>query len=178
MNIGLRVRSHRLRRRLSLRQVAERTGLSISFLSQVERDLAAPSISSLKQIATALEVSIAELLAEPNDAHRTVLRSVDRPSWSLARVRFELLATADGRRMEPQLITFDPGGDSGTHPITHEGEEFMFLLDGRLECLIGDEVVSLEEGDCAYFSSEVPHRMQNASSDACRCLLVVTPPSF
>lgn len=178
VNIGLQVRSRRQQQALSLRDVAERSGLSISFLSQMERDLVAPSLSSLKQIATALGGSVAELLGEDEDCQLAVLRRADRPVWSLARTRFELLATGGDRKMEPQLITFDPGGDSGNHPVTHEGEEFLFLLNGCLKCWIGDETVVLEAGDCAYFASEIPHRMQNPHPGPCTCLLVATPPSF
>lgn len=178
VNIGLRVRAQRQCLGWSLRTVSEKSGLSISFLSQVERDLVAPSISSLKQIAEALGVSIAELLGGAERGPQLVVRRADRPVWSLARVRFELLATGRGRTMEPQLLTYEPGADSGEHPISHEGEEFVFVLEGSLTCQLGDDAALLGDGDCAYFSARIPHRMRNESAAPSRCLLVVTPPSF
>ena len=178
LNIGFRVRARRLQQGLSLRQLSDRTGLSISFLSQLERDQTRPSISSLKDVATALGLSVAELLSDPATNHRLVLRRADRPAWSLARVRFELLATGDDRLMEPQLITYEPGGASGGHPVTHQGEEFGIVLSGRAECWVGEELFVLDEGDCVYFSAQVPHRLRNAGSGPCRYLLVVTPRSF
>jgi transcriptional regulator with XRE-family HTH domain len=176
--VGLQIRSRRQRQRLSLREVATQTGLSISFLSQVERDRVAPSISSLKQIARALDVTVSELLAEHRDDHHAVLRAADRPTWSLARTQFQLLTTRPDRKMEPQLITYEPHGESGDHALTHEGEEFLFVLSGRLSCWIGDEQTSLEAGDCAYFSSQSPHRMATLDDAPCVCFLVATPPTF
>lgn len=178
MNIGFRVRVHRQQQHLSLRQFAAHTGLSVSFLSQVERDLASPSISSLKQIADALGIKVAELLADASEDHQVVLRRKDRPVWDLSHIRYELLTTARGRSMEPQLVTFEPGAESGDHPVTHEGEEFGMILSGRAECWIGDEFFELDTGDCVYFQASTPHRMRNPSDDTCVWLHVVTPPSF
>jgi len=178
MNIGFRVRYHRQQQKLSLRQLAERSGLSISFLSQLERDLTRPSISSLKQIADALGLKVADLLTDASENGEILLRRADRPVWDLSRVRYELLATAKGRSMEPQLVTFEPGADSGDHPVTHDGEEFGMILRGSAQCWIGDELVTLEEGDCVYFAASMPHRMRNAGESVCIWLHVVSPPSF
>ncbi|MBI4578469.1 MAG: cupin domain-containing protein [Planctomycetes bacterium] len=178
VRIGFRVRARRQELGRSLRDLASQTGLSISFLSQVERDLAQPSLASLKQLASALETSVDGLLAEPSNNHQIVLRRADRPAWRLSKVRFELLATRPNRLMEPQLITYEPGGDSGDHPVTHAGEEFVFLLEGRAECFIGAEMVLLDKGDCVYFDAREPHRMRNAGDGPCSLLLVVSPPSF
>lgn len=178
MEIGFRVRHHRQQQKLSLRQLAESSGLSISFLSQLERDLTRPSISSLKQIADALGLKVADLLADVAENGKIVLRRADRPVWDLSHVRYELLATAKGRSMEPQLVTFEPGADSGDHPVTHEGEEFGLILRGRAQCWIGEELLELEEGDCIYFEASTPHRMRNAGDDICVWLHVVSPPSF
>ncbi|MCC7106892.1 MAG: helix-turn-helix transcriptional regulator [Chloroflexi bacterium] len=178
MNIGLRILAHRRQQKLSLRNVAQRTDLSISFLSQVERDLAAPSINSLKRISQALGVTVAELLTERENGRHPILRKRDRPAWSLAHVTYELLAVGASRKMEPQLITYDPHCPPGEHAVAHDGEEFCFVLSGRLSISLDDDETCLEAGDCAYFSSQVPHRMWNAGDEPCRCLLVVTPASF
>ena len=178
MNIGLRILAHRRQQRLSLRDVAQRTDLSISFLSQVERDLTVPSINSLKRIAQALGVTVAELLTERENGQHPILRKQDRPAWSLAHVSYELLAVGASRKMEPQLITYEPHGPAVDHAVAHDGEEFCFVLSGQLTFCLDDEEASLEAGDCAYFSSDIPHRMWNAGDVPCVCLLVVTPPSF
>ena len=178
MNVGLLIRGRRQRQGLSLRELARRTGLSVSFLSQVERDLAAPSLGSLKQIATALGVKVSELVTEPETDRRMVLRRADRPVLQLARVRFELLAEREGRLMEPQLVTYEPGADAGEHPVTHEGEEFCLILSGVAEWQVGDNVVVLEAGDSLYFEAGLPHRMRNPGDQPCVCLVVVSPASF
>jgi mannose-6-phosphate isomerase-like protein (cupin superfamily) len=178
MNIGYRVRTRRQEQGLSLRDLAGRAGLSVSFLSQMERDLARPSISSLKQVADALDIRVGDLLVDPVQRNPTVLRRDERPAWNLSNVRYEQLATVDGRQMQPQLVTYEPGADSGDHPVTHEGEEFGMVLQGRAECWVGDELFVLEQGDCVYFDATVPHRMRNAGQGPCVWLHVVSPPSF
>ncbi|MDP9365910.1 MAG: XRE family transcriptional regulator [Chloroflexota bacterium] len=178
MNIGYRVRNKRQEQGLSLRDLASRSGLSLSFLSQMERDLVRPSISSLKQVADALDVKVGALLADPVQRHPTVLRRDERPVWQLSRVRYELLVTVQGRTMEPQLVTYEVGADSGDHPVTHAGEEFGMVLKGRAECWVGEELFVLEEGDCVYFDATIPHSMRNAGAEPCIWLHVVTPASF
>lgn len=178
MNIGFRVRVHRHQHHLSLRQLAARAGLSVGFLSQVERDLTSPSISSLKQIANALGIKVADLLADASEDHPVLLRRKDRPVWDLSHIRYELLATGNGRSMEPQLVTFEPGAESGDHPVTHEGEEFGMILSGRAECWIGDDFFELDTGDCVYFQASTAHRMRNPGDKVCVWLHVVSPPSF
>ena len=195
--LGLRVRSARERAGVTLREVARRTGLSPSFLSQLERDQVSPSIASLKQVATALGIRVADVLAEASSGEGVVVRRAERPVWTLARARYEQLAplvpeepdepmgraAGDGaapaeRRMQPQLITFEPGGSLGDHPVSHEGEEFGLVLSGRVECAIGEEVYLLEAGDSVCFDARRPHHTRNAAEGESAYLLVVTPPTF
>jgi transcriptional regulator with XRE-family HTH domain len=181
VRLGLRLQAARERAGVTLREVARRTGLSPSFLSQLERDRVSPSIASLKQVASALGVRVADLLAEPSAGDGVVLRRAARPVWRLAHARYEQLAPAAPgaeRRMQPQLITFEPGGTLGDHPVSHAGDEFGFVLSGRVECAVGDEVFLLEPGDSVYFDARRPHRTRNAAAGEATYLLVVTPPSF
>jgi len=178
VNLGFRVQSARQERGLTLRDLGAQTGLSASFLSQVERELVAPSLASLKQIATALGVRVADLLAEQSAGDGVVVRRADRQTWQLERVRYAQLAPGEERTMQPQLVTFEPGGNLGSHPVSHAGEEFGFVLRGRVECSVGDDVYVLEEGDSVYFDAQRPHRTRNADSGDSAYLLVVTPPSF
>ena len=187
VRLGLRLRAARERVGVTLREVARRTGLSPSFLSQLERDQVSPSIASLKQVATALGVRVADLLAESAGGDAVVVRRATRPVWRLARVRYEQLAPAPPaaphgsvaeRQMQPQLITFEPGGSLGDHPVSHAGDEFGYVISGRVECAVGDEVFVLDPGDSVYFDARRPHRTRNAADAESAYLLVVTPPSF
>ena len=181
VRVGLRLRAARERAGLTLREVARRTRLSPSFLSQVERDQVSPSIGSLKQVANALGVRVADLLAEPAASGGVVVRRAGRSVWRLARVRYEQLAPAapdQERQMQPQLITFEPGGGLGDHPVSHPGDEFGFVLSGRIECAVGDDVYLLEPGDSVYFDAQRPHRTRNAAEGESAYLLVVSPPTF
>jgi transcriptional regulator with XRE-family HTH domain len=177
VRVGLRLRTARERQGLTLREVARRTGLSPSFLSQLERDQVSPSIASLKQLAGALGERVADLLADP-DLEGLVLRRGQRPAWRLARVRYEQLAPGGGHLLQPQLLRFEPGGDLGQHPVRHEGEEFGLVLQGRVECAVGERVFVLEEGDSVCFDASLPHRTRNAGPGESVYLLVVTPATF
>ena len=181
VRVGMRVHVARERAALTLRELGRRSGLSPSFLSQLERDQVSPSISSLKQIANALGVRVADLLAEPESGDGVVVRRSARPVWRLAHARYEQLAPAvptETRQLQPQLITFDIGGSLGDHPVSHDGEEFGFVLSGRVECAIGEDVFLLDPGDSVCFDARKPHRTRNASEGESAYLLVVTPPSF
>jgi transcriptional regulator with XRE-family HTH domain len=180
MDVGYRIRALRQQKGMSLRELAKRANLSASFISQLERNLSQPSVGSLKQLADVLDVKVHQLLVEA-DADITspvLVRRGERLTWNLANTTYQLLTSQTGRLMQPQLVTYEPGADMGAHPITHEGEEFGMLLEGRSEFRIGDEVFVLESGDSVYFDATIPHTLRNNGDTPCVWLHVVTPSSF
>lgn len=179
--LGGRIRQRRTELGLSLQELAARTALTPSFLSQVERDMAEPSITSLRKIAQALEVPIFYFLLE-SGGHNPVVRRAERRVLSLARsgVTYELLSPPDfvNRSMEMVITRMAPGAAGGDHPVTHPGEECILVLAGRAGIQVADAEHTLAEGDCIYFFSNIPHHIRNLGDGELVLLAAITPPAF
>lgn len=177
--IGPSVRLARHRRGLTLRQVAESAGVTESFLSQVERDIASPSIATLRNIAGALGTSIGVLLDDAGP-HGQLVRAADRRvvTYPGLGARDEFL-TAGGGRLQVIMSVVEPGGGTGPEAYSHESdEECLIVLEGSLDLWVGGEQHRLQTGDAIRYSSRLPHRNQNPGPGTARILFVLTPPSF
>lgn len=179
--IGAKIRGRRSEKGLSLQELAARTELTPSFLSQVERDMAEPSITSLRKIADALEVPIFYFLMGSDDPN-PVVRKEERRVLELARsgVTYELLSPPDfaNKKMEIVITRMCRGSQGGEHPVTHPGEEFIVILQGRAEVRVGEQAYTLEEGDSIYYYSSIPHHIKNVGETELRFLAAITPPAF
>lgn len=181
-DLGRRLRAARHAQDVTLRDIAERTGFTQAYLSQVERDRASPTLASLKTIAAGYGLSIADLLAEGSDKDgRVVLRTKERQRLTFGRggiVKELLVGRQTGKRMEPLLVTVGPlEGSEGQYD--HRGEEFGLVLKGQLELTVEDRLFRLRRGDSFYFSSSRLHGFRNPSRRQSAVVVwVITPPSF
>ena len=181
LELGRRIRSIRERRGLSLRAVAEEAGVSESFLSQVERGVASPSVASLRGIAEALQESMASFFAEGEEVAGHLVRVADRRRLVHPKRHWEdvLLTPRTSKRLQVILSTVEAGQGSGEEPYSHDSdEECVLILEGRLEFWVGEEHYLLEEGDSLLFESRLPHRNVNPGPAQARVLWVITPPSY
>jgi transcriptional regulator with XRE-family HTH domain len=178
--IGHSLRDARRRRGLTLKAVAEEAGVTESFLSQVERDIASPSIATLRRIAVALGTTIGTLLDSAGPHGRLVRKGQRRViGYAGLGARDEFLTDGPNARLQVIESTIEPGGGTGPDAYTHESdEECLIVLDGCLELWVGHEHYRLETGDAIRYSSRVAHRNQNPGPGVARVLFVVTPPSF
>ena len=174
---GQRFRRLRLHQKLSLAQVARATGVSVGFLSALERGQMRCSISTLRRIARYYRTNIMSLFENSAEPQRHV-RPADRKILETTPgVRMELLAWGN-TAMEPHLFRIKPGGGSG-ESYSHEGEEFLHVLRGEFEIsLNGQERYLLKPGDSLYFESSTPHRWRNPGRTESWILWVNTPPTF
>jgi DNA-binding transcriptional MerR regulator/quercetin dioxygenase-like cupin family protein len=176
---GDRVHMLRSRKQVSLRALAEMTGLSPSSISAVERGLSAPSVGTLQRLAVALDTTVAKLLGTPHPRRHLVVRADERPllDTETPGVRFENLYTVE-TTLQSILITVEPGHGS-QESYSHEGEEFVYLLEGELEITLDElETYRLGPGDAMTFYSTRPHRWSNPSSTAAVTVWINTPPTF
>jgi len=180
VDLGARIRALRLARHETLRQLAARAAVTESFLSQVERGVASPSIASVQRIARALDTSIAELFATDEHAG-TVVRVDDRRKivyQGLGAVDEFLTRGTDGR-LQVIYTTIQPGGGTGDEAYSHDSdEEVVVVLEGSLDLWVGAEHYRLETGDAVTHSSRVAHRNTNPGPGVARVLFCITPPSF
>jgi DNA-binding transcriptional MerR regulator/quercetin dioxygenase-like cupin family protein len=174
---GARFRRLRQRRGLSLAQVAKATGVSVGFLSALERGQMSASIATLRRIARYYRTNILSFF-EPAKENSRVVKPADRKILETTKgVRMELLAWGN-TAMEPHLFRIKPGGNSG-ESYTHEGEEFLHVLRGQFEIWLNqNEHYLLEPGDSLYFQSSTPHRWKNPGATESWLLWINTPPTF
>ncbi len=179
---GRLLRRLRTRRELTLREAARRSGLSISFISALERGLSGASVATLQRLTAAYETTLHELFIDdrPASVAERVVRAEGRDVLELAGggVRIEQLAR-DTRQLEPQLFVLSAGATSDG-AYAHEGEEFLYLLSGAVTVWVGDsECHRLEHaGDALSFPSTMPHRWRNDAAGESRLLWINTPPTF
>jgi DNA-binding transcriptional MerR regulator/quercetin dioxygenase-like cupin family protein len=174
---GQQFRRLRLRRKLSLAQVARATGVSVGFLSSLERGQMRCSIGTLRRIARFYKTNIISLFETNGDVQRLVRPSQRKVLETSDTVRMELLAWGN-TAMEPHLFRIKPGGGSG-ESYAHEGEEFLHVLRGEFELwLHNEEHYRLKAGDSLYFESSTPHRWKNPGRAEALVLWVNTPPTF
>ena len=180
LELGPHLRSLRTARGLTLRELAQRAGVTESFLSQAERGVATPSIASVRRIARGLGLSIADLFAEVEPAGLVVRASERRRiTYPGLGAVDEFLTRGKGGRLQVIMSTVEPGGGTGEEPYTHESdEEVLIVLEGTLDLWVGDERFHLEAGDAITYSSRVPHRNTNPGPGVARLLFCITPPSF
>jgi len=178
--LGPRVRAIRRARKLTLRELADRAGVTESFISQVERNQASPSIATLRRIATGLGQSISSML--DGDSEGGVLvrkgqrRIVDYPGL---RARDEFITPSKDGRLQIILSVIQPGGGTGDEPYSHESdEECVLVLEGSLDLWIGEMLYRLEAGDSIIHSSRTPHWNKNNGTTTTRVLFILTPPSY
>jgi transcriptional regulator with XRE-family HTH domain len=177
VNVGRRLRDLRLERDLSIRALAERSGLNVNTFSLIENGKTSPSVSTLQQVAAALEVPITAFfetdMPKKSVAHIT---SHNRPRAAFAHgVLEDLGAGLTNRAVEPFVVTLIPNANSGPHPIVHTGFEFVFCLQGRIGYTIDDHTYLLEPGDSLLFESHLPHQWQNMHAQASQAILVLYP---
>jgi transcriptional regulator with XRE-family HTH domain len=181
VEVGERLRSIRRLRRATLKAVADRAGLSESFLSQVERGRANASIGSLQRIAGALGVSVADLFSQDGARSQPrVLRRESRPQLALGRLgRKFLLTPRPLEHLEVFVGELEPGGSTGDEPYTHgESEELVVVLAGMVHLQLGTEVHELHVGDSVDYRSSIPHRVVNPGDELAEVMWVISPPSL
>ena len=199
-NLGERIREERRKGNLTLEKLSQKTGLSKSFLSQVERGLAQPSVSSLKKIAQEFGISVVDLFGnEPDQKNRLgsspnfnqngpsyveglqVVRANRRKSLTLpgSRVSYDLLTPDLNRQLEVMYMRIEPGEHSGEEPMVDlPGEKFGLVLKGSLEFRVGDEVQQIKAGDSIYFPAHLPHAWRGTGKEPIEVIWVLTPPRF
>jgi transcriptional regulator with XRE-family HTH domain len=153
---------------MSLQDLAAKCGFSSALLSQVENHMVSPPLGTLIKIARGLGVEIGTFFQEMHDVPFTIVRKDERKAMSRVASKqgvkygysYESLAfDKKGRHMEPFLVSLEPATKKDRHAYSHEGEEFIFVLEGRMEVQLGEHTDVLEPGDSIYFDSKVPHRV-------------------
>lgn len=175
-SIGSQIRELRKRRGWTLQRLGERSGLSVSFLSQVERGLSSLSISSLSAVAEALEIPLSNFFTISYNPS-VVIRSQDQGQFKIegSEITYSTLSgPLKNKTLEPLLVEVPPHYN-GTPPFAHKGEEFAYVLEGLITLTIQGRDYQLEPGDSIHFTSEVPHTYWNNGATPAKVIWVLTP---
>lgn len=172
--IGRRIRQLRLDRGLSLQALGQRTGLSASMLSLLERGKTGPSIGTLVVIASALGAQMSDFLEmEDEGAGDTVSRSDSQKIYETSEgVMRRILKHDRARGVEIAINEYSAGTANNSEPRGHEGYEYGVLLEGSMTITIGEETHELKPGDLISYNSTVPHRIANAGKTRARALWI------
>ena len=180
--LGREIRGLRKARGFTLAVLAERSKLSVGYLSLLERNLATPSINSLHTISRALGVTVSwffEAGEAPDEERDFVVRGTRRRRLDFAPgIVDELLSPSLSGALELLRSRFPPGASSGDAPYTHNGEEAGFVVRGKLELWVDGKSFVLEAGDSFGFSSSLPHRYRNPGDEEAEVIWAITPPSY
>ena len=176
MQLGKRIRGLRFRRGLTVQQLAEASGLSKGFISQVENDRTSPSLATLRDLARALETSIAFLVVE-DDQKPHVVRERERPRFHFGAggSSVEILSAQPKRNIELLMADLPPGASTGGDRPYEQGEVCVMCVTGQIRFVTGDHAVTLEVGDSCHYDGRAPHTLENCGPTAARVLIAATP---
>ena len=180
--VGKAIRALRNKKGLSLRDLSRLAGLSTSFLSMVERGRSSLALTSLNNVAKALDTDLADLFVSERKVRVShplphVSRAEEEGQLSITsseRVYRVLSPRAPGLVFEPLLVTVRPNSDL-EEPYSHEGEEFAYVIEGGLTFTVDGEEYRLGPGDSIHFLSSVSHAIRNDSDEPAKVLWVLTP---
>ena len=176
MQLGRKIRDLRLRRGLTVQKLADATGLSKGFISQVENDRTSTSLATLGELAAALRTSMAYLVAEDAPS-LLVVRAAERPQLPADErvTRTEVLSALPGRNLELLVLQLSPGLPAGAQSHSHPGEECLLCLEGRVRLVHGEQELLLEAGDSCHFDGRTPHSTENPGPAVARLLVAMSP---
>ncbi|OLS34707.1 helix-turn-helix domain-containing protein [Bacillus sp. MRMR6] len=182
MEFGMKIRVLREQQEITVKHLAELVECTPSFISQIERGMANPSINTLKKISNVLGVSLVHFFDEDDgvteDTEKYIIRKNKRKRFKSAMENTDvfLLSPSDieSKNIEMHLMRVAPGGKSDKL-YTNSGEEVGYVLKGRLTVYLGNEKCELEEGDSMYFPGHIPHGWENNSDTESVTIWATTP---
>jgi len=180
--IGAKINKLRTEKKLTLKNLSDLTNLSVGFLSQLERGLTTVAIDSLYNIASALEVDINYFFTFAKQIDNVVLKSYERELIFMENdqyIQYHLSNSLTDKKMFPRLIELYPKkSNESVVPYTHEGEEFIYILEGILTFYYNGGKYELYPGDSIHINSNSPHNWENNTNKLVKLIMVNTPNRF
>jgi transcriptional regulator with XRE-family HTH domain len=173
-SVGNKLRIIREERGLSQRELAQRASISTNAISLIERDENSPSVSTLQNLAAALNIRMSYFFDDHEPTQVLHVKAGNRPAIDSKGVKIEGL---DGKlnyqEIEPFLVTLKPNSGSGERQVVHTGHEMVYCLSGNVEYLIDGQIYSLEAGDFLLFEAHLPHLWRNVTAEDATILLIL-----
>ncbi|RKD91745.1 helix-turn-helix domain-containing protein [Mangrovibacterium diazotrophicum] len=185
-NLGVKVQEIRTIQKLTVDELADRSGLQAGQIQKIEKEGIIPSLSPLIKIARALGVRLGTFLDDVDNIgpvvarggeHHAGVRFTSEENGSREHLNFfSLAADKAGRNMEPFIVEIEPSEQSDYKLSTHEGEEFIYVIEGQIEINYGKDLYQLAAGDSIYLDSFVMHNVHAANNQKARVLVVLYTP--
>jgi transcriptional regulator with XRE-family HTH domain len=176
--VGLRLREEREKSGMSLQKLASKSGVSAGTIYKIEVGKLVPSIAIFLKIVKSLNKKVSFFLDERNDIGEiSLIRSKDRKISHFS--KFNIGSIPPGiinAQMSGNIFFIQQGGESGKTPLSHPGEEIIFIIDGTLELKIREESFILRKGDSIQFHCKIPHRWKNLGKKGTVAIQICTPP--
>ena len=177
MKIGAKIKESRQQLGLTQQELADRCELTKGYISQLENDLTSPSIATLEDIVAALGQSLKDFFSEEEE-RKLVYKKSDYIVKETGDSEFMwLIPSAQKNEMEPIRVTIEPHTNL-EEDVPHEGEEFGYVISGRIWLHIGQAAYCVKKGEVFYFTSSKPHRLENRTNEKAVVLWVASPPTF
>lgn len=181
LDLGSRIKRFREQKGITIGELSRRTGLMLPDLEKVENNEDLPSIANLIKISKILEVNVADIFRDrPKQENFEVLRKNDRQDFKASKNRnysFQPLTFPGGNKhLDAYMVEVPPHQtENMSERLTHPGEEFLYLVEGKLKCQIGNEEIILESGDSLFLRASAPHRYFNPFSEVAKAFSVLYP---
>ncbi|MBN1574344.1 MAG: cupin domain-containing protein [Deltaproteobacteria bacterium] len=182
LKVGEKIKLLREKMNLSLSDLADRSGFSTAIISQIENHMISPPLGTIIKLSKALEVQPGYFFKEKPTSPYVIVREDDRKEVSRVASKegvsygysYESLgADKKDRKMEPFVVTLEPGTVKKVKQSTHDGEEFIFVLEGEMEVTLGDHSDILSPGDSIYYDSTIPHKVTAVGETPTKILAVL-----
>lgn len=178
--LGEHIRNLRKTRNITLKDLALKTGLSIGYLSQIERNLTDPSLSTLRKISSVLDIPTYLFMdEEPGGSLTTKAGDVITLSQPNSHIRYHLMSPMPSDSFVPQSLVIrydlDPLSADGEFPVSHPSEEIILVETGSIDVIIGAETIRLSPGDSTLIRSNLPHTVINPCESTARGMAIFTP---
>lgn len=177
MELGTKIKRLRLQNNLTQEELADRCELTKGYISQLENELTSPSITTLEDILNALGTTFADFFKDEKE-EKVVFTEAEFIEKVADTHKIEwLVPNAQKNEMEPIRVTVEPH-TTLEEDVPHEGEEFGYVISGRVWLHIGQAAYCVKKGEVFYFTSDKPHRLENRTNDKAVVLWVASPPTF
>ena len=172
--VGKKIRKERLKKKMSLERVANETGFSVDYLKEVESGKKIPPVGALLQIARALEIDSGFFLKEQETSLRSRIKAFTKRTENYAYTT--LTPGAENKHLQAFKVSIDAMTDHKGVGYQHEGEEFVYVLTGKVEVVVGDHINTLDVGDSLHFNSGIRHQLRNIGNEKAELIVVIYGP--
>ena len=172
--VGKKIKKARTSKKFSLDQVANETGFSTEYLKEVESGKTIPPVGALLQIARALEIDSGSLFKEPESKMKSRIKAHTKRTDNYAYTT--LTPGAENKHLKAFRVLIEAQQDHKSVDYHHEGEEFVYVLAGKIEVAVGEHINSLEQGDSLHFNSGIRHKLRSVSDETAELVVVIYTP--